>query len=191
MRLTEIRERLAPRSAYSLISAVYEGRIARRSGVPYLNHIEEGVYIFVRQNGWQDDPVDAFCVHPIFQDDELLSQVAAGDIDIFGLSSRVVFLAMEYRRVANSYRSTDAIRTPSEIELSPIEVVNQLLVADKVQNKKDFVAKIYKNEDSKSQHHASERYIRYFDSWLEALGVSAEEYGSIVTQVHLVFPGPE
>ena len=154
---SEIRERLAPRSAYSLISAAYEGRTARRSGVPFMNHIEEGVYVFVRRYGWQDDPVDAFCVHPIFQDDEMLSRTAAGDIDISGLSSRVVLLAMEYRRVANSYRSTDAIRTPSEIELSPIEAVNQLLVADKVQNKKDFVAKIYKNDDGKSQHHASER----------------------------------
>ncbi len=94
---------------------------------------------------------------------------------------------MEYRRVANSYLSTKTVRKPTDIELSPIESVNQMLVADKVQNRKDFVAKLYKSENRDSYDRASERYIEYFDSWLAALNVTPADYEALASELHREF----
>jgi hypothetical protein len=172
----ELRGRLEGLAAYRLIRESYAGKVARRSGVAYLNHVHEGVYVLVRTTGWRERVVGAYCVHPIFQSDRWLAQVLEGGIDVSGLRREEVVLAMEYRRVANAYVSTMRPRGVEGIALSPVEEVNAMLVADKVQNKKDFMRHVYKRVGRGSYERASERYVAYFDSWLERLGVSAEMY---------------
>jgi hypothetical protein len=78
-------------------------------------------------------------------------------------------LAMEYRSVANAYLSPHGHRAPEDIRLSPLEDVNDMLIADKVQNYKDFLL-----------HHAAHpramELDAYFTAWLQRLGVSAETF---------------
>ncbi|MDJ1501575.1 hypothetical protein [Xanthocytophaga agilis] len=57
-----------------------------------------------------------------------------------------------------------------EIRLSPLNEVNQMLIADKIQNRKDF-------ERYHQQSHArSEELTIYFANWLKRLGISEEKY---------------
>ena len=178
--------RLEGLAAYRLICASYAGKVARRSGVPYLNHVQEGVYMLVRTLGWRERVVAAYCVHPIFQSDRSMSRVLDGGIDARGLAVEEVVLAMEYRRVANAYVSTMRPKAVDEIELSPLAEVNAMLVADKVQNKKDFMGHMFKRVGRASYARASDRYVGYFESWLERLGVSAEVYGVLEAELKWV-----
>ena len=188
MEWEEIHNRLLQTSAYPIIGIAYKGKTAKRSGLPYINHINEGVYIFVRKFGWIEDPISAYCVHPVFQTDKQLKRTIAGEIDISQLTSTAIVMAMEYRRVANAYLSTNKVRTSDEIELSPLPSVNQMLAADKIQNKKDFVSKLYKTSNRPAYHRACDRYIQYFDSWLSALGVSPDEYEELSGDLSRTFP---
>lgn len=52
------------------------------------------------------------------------------------MDKRVLLLGMEYRYTANNYLSFKPADDP--IHLSPIAEVNQMLIADKIQNRKDF-----------------------------------------------------
>ena len=80
-------------------------------------------------------------------------------------------MAIEYRNIANAYLSFK----PSEydFQLSPLEDVNTMLIADKIQNSKDF--EIY----HKGTHPRSERLEEYFGQWLKKLGVSEEKYREV------------
>ena len=78
----------------------------------------------------------------------------------------ILALALEYRNIANATLSARAIAGPEDIPLSPLADVNLILIADKIQNRKDFLL-----------HHASTdpraaELDRYFKLWLERLGVS-------------------
>lgn len=154
------------------IERFYAGRSAVRSGLPYMNHVVEGLRVL----DWIDasrDAKRAFCLHPLVQaDDDLRQRCTPGDpfpIDSLTPSSRVLALAMEYRSVANGYLSAHGPRTPQQIRLSPLPEVNAMLVADKVQNYKDFLA----------HHEAHPRAAdldAYFRAWLERLGVTLETF---------------
>lgn len=157
---------------YQVIALYYGGQTAKRSGVPYMNHIDEGLAI-LEQLDASVDAMRAFCLHPIVQADQDMRSALAPDSLL--LSYRVdlapIALAIEYRVVANAYLSTQPV--PSKIEdilLSTLPEVNQMLVADKVQNRKDFEA------HHRGQHPRSREIERYFRTWLERLGVSEEMY---------------
>ncbi len=148
---------------YKLISEHYGNRVATRSQVRLINHINEGL-IVLDYLGASENAKKAFCIHPLIQ----------GDVDLFhnGLdvcatcSPIVVMLAMEYRSVANEFLS-DKIPSHQEstIRLSPLREVNDMLIADKVQNYKDF--ELY----HLGTHARSNDLDVYFRKWLEALGV--------------------
>lgn len=161
------------REAYSLISRYYGLRCAKRSGLPYINHIKEGLDILTRI-GASEDAKDAYCIHPLLQNDEdLLKNL--DEINDWKIDPRVLILAMEYRWVANNYLSHREVLDPSEIALSALKEVNDMLIADKVQNYKDF--KIY---HQKTNPRSKELTI-YFENWLHVLGVDAEGNRVILT----------
>jgi hypothetical protein len=183
----QLQGRLDAAPYYRLIRESYEGKVAKRSGVPYINHVHEGVFVYARLFGWEERPIAAYCVHPIFQSDRSLQKAMRGEIDIGCLDREVVVLAMEYRRVANAYVSTMRVRPPDAIELSPLDDVNRMLVADKVQNKKDFMAHMFDRVDRPSYRRASQRYADYFESWLTRLGVPADVYQRLAKELEAAF----
>lgn len=152
---------------YLLVSKYYNIRVAERSRVPLINHIDEGL-IILDSIGATEVVKRAFCIHPLFQTDEnLLDSYNVPD----WLDSRVILLVMEYRNVANAYLS-DKLDFPNSepIKLSPLSEVNQMLVADKVQNRKDFI------KYHKSTHPRSDKLDLYFKQWLDALKVTEDQY---------------
>lgn len=149
---------------YKLISNFYGDKVANRSQVRLMNHIDEGLVVLDSISA-SEDTMKAFCIHPMIQNDSDLKQ-NAGLIAHY-CKPYVVMLAMEYRSVANEFLSDkvspnlpiDAIR------LSPLWEVNDMLVADKVQNYKDFITY------HKDSHTRSKELQCYFEKWLDVLKV--------------------
>lgn len=159
-------------SAYSLISQFYGERKAERSGVKLIQHIDEGIKILEYISA-DEDTIAAFCLHPLVQhDDDLEKQFYCLD----GFSVIVVAYVMEYRNIANRHLSDNVTMSEyfgyyprwsgNPIKLSPLKEVNQMLIADKVQNAADF--EIY----HKGKHERSAELDFYFKTWHNALGVA-------------------
>lgn len=136
-----------------------EGRAAR-SKVPFMNHIIEGLAI-LRYINASTQAKAAFAIHPLIQADEDL--VANFDKVHRVIGGDVLMLAMEYRSVANEYLSKRTIFSLNEIRLSPLKDVNDMLIADKVQNYKDFI--LYHH----GTHPRSKELHEYFKNWLDRL----------------------
>jgi hypothetical protein len=170
---------------YKAVTELYtttDGQLirAKRSKVPYINHIDEGLVILQRYGEMFDvrkgtifKAMCGFTLHPIFQDDNDVIN-ASQYCSKYKLDYSHVILAMEYRSVANAYLSLRTISNIDEIELSSMHEVNLMLVADKVQNKKDF--DIYHKET----HPRSKELSKYFDNWLDRLDVSVEAYHDLI-----------
>lgn len=145
-----------------LITQIYGDRTANRSKVPLINHIFEGVTILYNIDA-SEDAMKAFCLHPVVQNDEDLKSNYDTVINNSGISSKIIVLAMEYRNIANQYLSQRVIQSLDDIKLSPLKDVNDMLIADKIQNYKDFI--IY----HKGTHPRSKELDAYFKHWLDKL----------------------
>ena len=143
--------------AYKLISDYYGQTTAKRSGVPLIKHIDEGVEI-LKNIGADEDTIDAYCLHPILQSDEEFNKNLT--MDFKNISTPALLLAMEYRRVANSYLSTNKMENFVGFTN---EKIKQMLYADKVQNEKDFA--LY----HEGTHKRSKELREYFNNWLNIL----------------------
>jgi hypothetical protein len=156
---------------YRAIAAAYGTRTTVRSGVPLIVHIDDGLRILERL-GASELAKRAFCLHPLVQAD---ADLAANYPRLAELTDdlRVVALVIEYRHIANATLSTRAIGSAADIPLSPLGEVNAMLVADKVQNYRDFIAY------HRGTHPRSEALDRYFRLWLERLGVNLERYAEL------------
>jgi len=151
---------------YSLVAAHYGKRRAERSQVPLINHINEGLAV-LEHIGATNEAKLAFCIHPLVQNDTDL--MFFHDIVTNMCYPRVIMLAMEYRSVANEYLSED-VWDGGDIRLSPLKDVNDMLIADKVQNRKDYITY------HRGTHPKSTILDIYFGEWLDALGVTEEAY---------------
>lgn len=145
------------RNAYKLIKNYYGDDVAKRSGVKLMNHIDEGIDV-LKSIGADDDTIDAYCLHPILQSDENFNNNYT--MDFTGISTSVLLLAMEYRRVANSYLSKNKIE---DFVGFTNDRIKQMLYADKVQNEKDFA--LY----HEGTHERSKELREYFNNWLNIL----------------------
>jgi hypothetical protein len=152
---------------YKAISNYYGESTAERSGVRLMNHIDQGLVIL---NHIMADhfAMRAFCLHPIFQIDEAFIKEGSSFTHDNGFSLSVLY-ALEYRGIANAYL-THHVMSPKGIHLSPFKAVNDMLIADKVQNRKDF------ENYHRSTHCKRERLDEYFREWLAKLGVSETQY---------------
>lgn len=162
---------------YDAITKYYGNRQAKRSGVSYMNHIDEGVYILKKINA-NDDAISAYMIHPIFQGDFDLE--LAGKHMLTKLPPIPVAYALEYRNIANAYLSPRAISSISEIKLSPIKQVNQMLIADKIQNYKDFC---YYHMAS---HPRANELHEYFCNWFERLDVTINFVNQTIDEIRKV-----
>ncbi|MBZ4408981.1 hypothetical protein K8640_12210 [Myxococcus sp. XM-1-1-1] len=165
---------------YLAIQTFYGQRRARRSGVPYMHHIDEGLWV-LRALGASDRAQRAYCLHPLVQDhDERAAAWAralatGADLSlppVDGVSDdpRVLALALDYRETANAALSPRPdLMGPEDIALSTEPEVNDMLRADKVQNYKDFL------RHHRGVHPRSVELERYFQAWLARLDVSSDQ----------------
>jgi hypothetical protein len=161
------------RQCYKLVSEYYGDKRAERSGVRYMNHIDEGLIILDAISATQTAK-DAYCLHPILQDDKTLQENMAlvGKVAV-----KTVITAMEYRNVANrGLRRLEQV-DPAERYLGPLKDVHDMLIADKVQNRKDFLKYHF------GSHSESEGLNKYFQNWLYVLGVTEDRYHELVARI--------
>lgn len=152
---------------YKLIERFYGEKVAKRSQVPLINHINEGLIVLSAIKATETTK-RAFCIHPLLQADADLQENYY--ISSF-VDHHALLLAMEYRSVANEFLSDKMDLNPvPAIRLSPLLEVNEMLIADKVQNYKDFVTYHY------GTHPRSDALNQYFHRWLEKLEISYDEY---------------
>jgi hypothetical protein len=157
---------------YEMIQSEYGDRRAKRSGVFLMNHIDEGIYI-MHKNSTSRLSQKAFCLHPLLQADEDL--VKHFDFVVPKCDKFAVALALEYRNIANQWLSDkvwidDTGLMPQAVyetypPSAPLKGVMNMLVADKIQNYKDFL--LY----HRATHPRSDALDTYFKCWLNKLGV--------------------
>jgi hypothetical protein len=148
---------------YRAIALHYGTRTTKRSGVLLIRHIDDGLVILGRL-GASDAACRASCIHPIVQDG---SEPQTDD-------AHVAALAIEYRDVANAALSSRELQAAAEIALSPLVEVNQMLVADKVQNRLDF------QRHHLATHPRAATLDRYFALWLERLEIDEARYATLI-----------
>lgn len=143
--------------AYKLIKQYYGNRTAKRSGVPLMNHIDEGLAILDKLNA-SINAKDAYCLHPIFQsNDDFNNNI---NMDLTGINPNAIALTIEYRHVANSYLSTGKLK--DFIGFTNTDIYH-MLYADKYQNYKDF------KKYHQGIHPRSKQLTMYFDNWIKML----------------------
>lgn len=151
---------------YGMIKRFYSDRCAKRSGVPLMSHIDEGLAI-LDDLGAGTQTKAAFCLHPLLQDyAELVNNF---EYVLTKANPKAILLAMEYRNKAQAYlcRPHTDNWTQEDIKIyvgDLLPEVQQMLVADKIQNQKDF------NIYHKGTHVRSKQLENYFNNWLEYLG---------------------
>jgi len=162
---------------YNQIKRYYGDKSTKRFDVPLINHIDEGLTI-LNIIGASKYAKAAYCIHPMTQGDESLSEWFYGENWLENMyecdhNGQVIALALEYRSVANECLSDRDIVSAEQIRLSPLKEVNDMLIADKIQNRKDF------ETYHKYTHDRSNELDRYFKMWLERLSITEERYQEI------------
>lgn len=159
---------------YGLVKTLYGRSVAKRSLKPMIDHIDEGLTILELIEA-KPRTRKAWCLHPLVQSDAALHDYYNGwNADV---ASDVLLLALEYRYRANSWlsdkvfintitNSCDSIGKPEWSLLA----TKKMLIADKVQNYKDFLTYHY------ATHPRSRELNYYFLTWLEKLEVSQARF---------------
>lgn len=182
---TIVRAQWAPE--YQAIRAHYADRVAKASGVPLMQQVEEGLVILGELDA-SEDAMRAFCLRPLFQTDEDLVRYGRAFMDAVDASPVVILLVMEYRNRANTWLSDRVHRPSADLQrvvseglpsAGPLEAVQHMLIADKVQSRKEFI------RHQRGRHARSEELDLYFNQWLEALDVSQDEYEELCAAVDL------
>lgn len=135
----------------------YGDGTTKRSRVPLINHINEGLEI-LDEIGADDITKAAYCLHPILQSD--VDFINNKGLDFGNIPTEVIILVMEYRRCANSYLSHD---NSWDFVGFTNEQIRHMLYADKKQNEKDFA--LY----HEGTHPRSKELREYFNNWKNML----------------------
>jgi len=167
---------------YLAIEAHYGSERAKRSGVPFMNHIDEGLRVLHRWKHASERSMRAFCLHPLVQEGADLRRTYEQGT-LARLDPSVVALALEYRNIANAFLSPMEAHPGHQdhhrIALSPLPEVNTMLVADKIQNFKDF-----KRHHSTTHPRAASLH-RYFTQWFSALEIDPREVDRLMRETQV------
>lgn len=165
---------------FEMIEDFYGDERAERSGVLKIRHIREGLAVLNEMPDIAEVTKAAYCIHPIIQSDaDFLAELQNRNLQ--HARSDVLMLAVEYRSVANSYLSKDYWNFLSD-HIARVELVMKLnlnnhvahmLIADKIQNCKDFERYNQDVENAGTLHH-------YFRDWLHLLNVEEDDYQRMV-----------
>jgi hypothetical protein len=148
---------------YQIIQNIYGNIVTKRTGVYYMNHIDEGLFI-LNKIGASLNAKLGYMLHPIFQSDTELKSFY-NHSSLKDITPQAIVNAVEYRSVANEYLSFRKVKEIDEIRLSPLKDVNDMLIADKIQNRKDF--ELYHID----KHERAKALNTYFLNWLDRLEV--------------------
>jgi hypothetical protein len=147
---------------------------AKRSGLNYMKHVDDGLILLDRMNV-ADYVKEAFCIHPLLQSDKDLSE---NFFIVSNTASQKAFgLALEYRNIANSYLSN---KTVDVISLSPLSEVNFMLKADKIQNYMDFL----NFQDCNKVENWNSLDV-YFKRWLSRLTMTLSSFYQEALDLHI------
>lgn len=159
---------------YKLVAEHYGERKASRSGVRLMQHIHEGVAV-LETIGATVGAICGFMLHPLVQgqlDMEMnLTKICRQEM----LNTRGLMMVMEYRHKANSYLCTEATDGWSDYDarqaIGELCIdVRDMLIADKVQNYKDFL--VYHH----GTHPRTLELQNYFQRWFRLLDITEKEY---------------
>lgn len=153
-------------TAYAAIVEYYGARVATRSQVPLINHIDEGLVV-LRELQVDESTQAAYCLHPMIQDDGALFNNLSTLVE--QTDRQTLVYVMEYRNIANAGLRAHVDRGMMP-QLSPLKAVNDMLIADKVQNCKDFYTY------HRATHPESDSLVAYFETWFDVLGISNRQY---------------
>ena len=157
---------------YITIKRWFGARKAKRTGVPHINHIDEGIDM-LRAMGASELAIKAFCLHPLAQDPSIVANEWLHHRD---LDRKAIDLAKLYAFRADSFLCRPETDHYTIMDLrkyvgSLSQNLIHMLVADKIQNEKDF--EIY--HKGKGKHERSDQLAHYFDLWLQYLEVCEAE----------------
>ena len=145
---------------YHLIKSHYRNNKTLRSGVKLMNHIDEGLDIMIKRKA-SLQAMKAYCLHPLLQSDEDFNKNYYFK-SIHDCCTIAVILAVEYRRVANSYLSTMSVK---DFVGFTNKDIFEMLVADKIQNEKDF------SKYHEGTHKRSNELREYFINWFNLISI--------------------
>ena len=147
---------------YNIMAKYYGDKITKRSGLHLMNHIDDGLAILEAMNASQDTK-DAFVIHPMLQADEALFENRNNAGLLYYIKPKVLLLAMEYRKTAMHFLPKHMLIENIHPIKSVLNEVNLMLIADKIQNQKDF------NIYHKGTHENSKNLEDYYEMWLVVL----------------------
>lgn len=152
---------------YKLIETTYNDIINPNNNTFYMNHIDEGLYILYKLDASLEAKL-GYILYPLFQTDNKI-KLMYNHTDLNNLSNQAIINAIEYRSVANEYLSHKIITDIDDIRLSPLKDVNMMLIADKIQGRKDIEK--YQKTDLKYK-----QLLTYFKNWLNILNITENKY---------------
>lgn len=162
---------------YKAIKDLYQERTAKRSGVKLMNHIDEGLVI-LEKIGASDRAALGFCLHPLVQNSEQHEETIANN-RMANCLNGAINAAYDYADKANTYLcrpETDdwSLQDIRENLLPLSNDVRDMLIADKVQNQKDFMIHHF------GKHERSDQLNTYFNKWITFL---SDLYGKHLREI--------
>lgn len=155
-----------------LIRDFYSTKVAERSRVPLISHIEEGLEI-LEELGASKCAKAAYCLHPMLQGDAEFTANYKRLANDEHISVASFALALWYRTAANAYLCKPSTDNWTQENIKRAvghmpEDLRHMLIADKRQNQKDFMLYHF------DTHARSVELAFYFYNWLEFLEAPAE-----------------
>jgi hypothetical protein len=151
---------------YRVIAEQYGDQRAARSGIYFMNHIDEGLAVLAALEA-SERARRAFCLHPLVASDAALAKYYRY-ADQLTADPHVLTLALELRHIAGLSPPGRHLGSAADIPLGPLDDVHDILRACKLQSYKDFV--IYHRQT----HPRAAALDRYYQLWLERLEIDDE-----------------